>query len=110
MEETEAQLNLTIEKIRRPFRRFRIYCRAQQKNHLGWLGLTMALQAFVLVPVTLLIVMSNGNLFGLWVPVIIAFAVTKICNLTTMPTKIIIPVFYVNIMIDIAVAALSFLL
>ena len=97
-------------KLRGLFRKFKDYCEKQQENRIGWAAFTTAVQVFLLVPITLLAVNYNGNLFALWIPVIIFSFCVALCNLMALPTKITLPVFFTSALISAAVIMLSFIL
>ena len=97
-------------KTRNLVQKFKAFCEGQEKNKLGWTAVTMAGQAFLLVPLTLLAVYSNGNLFALWIPIILSSFAVAISNLASLPTKFLIPIFCTSVLLNFSVAILSFLL
>ena len=99
-----------IKKSRSLVHKFKIFCERQQENRIGWAALIMAGQVYLLVPITLLVVFFNGNRFVLWMPVIVSSFVVELSNLTTLPTKITIPIFCASILISLGVIVLSFVL
>lgn len=91
------------------WQRFIRYAAAQQPNRFAWLAFSFFMQGCVLVPITLLIVVKNGNPFELWIPTLIAFVVVETTNLAAMPTKITVPVFWAGVVVDLLVIATCFL-
>jgi hypothetical protein len=96
--------------IRALFRTLMEYCDRQQENRLGWTAYTMAGQLYLSVPITLFAVVYNGNLFALWIPMIISSFCVLLCNLLALPTKITLPVFFTSIFISVVDITLSFIL
>ena len=91
-------------------KRFLQFANDQQPNYFGWVSVSLLAQACFFAPITVLCILFNGNLLGLWIPGILTFVIIEIINLTAMPTKITIPVFFAGAVIDITIIALSFLL
>jgi hypothetical protein len=92
------------------WRQFINFAAAQERNRFGWLAAAITLQGCVLAPLTLLAIISNGNPFILWIPCIIAFAITEVVFLAAMPTRITIPVLFAGIITDIMVVLACFTL
>ena len=86
------------------------FAAAEERNRFGWLAAAITLQGCVLAPLTLLAIISNGNPFILWIPCIIAFAITEVVFLAAMPTRITIPVLFAGIVTDIIVVLVCFTL
>lgn len=83
------------------------WCGSQEPYRYGWLALILALHGCVLAPISLLVVFMNGtNMFFLTV-VSAAMAASLITNLAAMPTKITIPVFFLGLLLDLAVIGIS---
>lgn len=91
-------------------KRFLRFAQAQQPNFYGWLAAALFIQGCVMAPATVLCIVANGNAFGLYIPCVLAFALTEVSLLSFMPTKITIPVFFAGVLADVVVIALSFLL
>ena len=91
-------------------KRFLQFADDQQPNNFGWVSVSLLAQACFFAPITVLCILFNGNLLGLWIPCILTFVIIEIINLTAMPTKITVPVFFAGAVIDIIIIALSFLL
>ena len=97
-------------RIRALFRTLLEYCERQQENRLGWTAYTMAGQLYLSVPIALFAVVYNGNLFALWIPIIISSFCVILCNLLSLPIKITLPVFFTSIFISVVDIMLSFIL
>jgi len=108
--EVEESIARESKKTRNLVQKFKAFCEGQEKNKLGWTAVTMAGQAFLLVPLALLAVYCNGNLFALWIPIILSSFAVAISNLASLPTKFLIPIFCISVLINFSVAMLSFLL
>jgi len=91
-------------------KRFLQFATDQQPNNFGWVSVSLLAQACFFAPITILCILFNGNLLGLWIPFVLTFVIIEILNLTAMPTKITIPVFFAGAVIDVIIIALSFLL
>lgn len=91
-------------------KKFLQFASDQQPNYFGWVSVSLLSQACFFAPITVLCILFNGNLLGLWIPCIFTFVIIEIINLTAMPTKITVPVFFAGAVIDIIIIALSFLL
>ena len=84
-------------------RSFFTWCSRQEKNRLAWLAIIVTGHGCVITPLTLGFVMFAGNSFMLWPLVIAAMGMSLITNLAAMPTKVTIPVFFLSLLIDLAV-------
>lgn len=87
--------------------RFLSWSKGQEENRFGWLAVILALHGCVLTPLTLFAVFMGGNNMVLFSLAIAAMAVCLISNLSAMPTKITIPVFFLSVVIDIVTVAIS---
>src|SRR5262250_1360752 len=96
----EESIARESKKTRNLVQKFKAFCEGQEKNKLGWTAITMAGQTFLLVPLTLLAVYSNGNLFALWIPIILSSFAVAISNLASLPTKFLIPIFCLSVLIN----------
>jgi hypothetical protein len=87
-------------------KRFTAWTAAQQENRLLWLALALGEHGCVLTPLTILLVvaLTGLNLF-LFMAALAAMAMALVVNLAALPTKITIPVFFIGILIDVAVIA-----
>jgi len=89
------------------FSRFITWCESQEKYRFGWLGGILAIHGCALTPITLFAVVLFGTNFALYIIALIAIALPVITNLAAMPTKVTIPVFFLSILMDVAVIILS---
>ena len=87
---------------------FLSWCKEQEEYRLAWLAVILTVHGCVLSPATVLLIVSGNNSIILWSMAIGAMAMALITNLSAMPTKITIPVFFLSIVIDIAAIALAF--
>ncbi|HMH32495.1 MAG TPA: hypothetical protein VK543_05665 [Puia sp.] len=79
----------------------------QQKNRLGWQGISLLGLSCFFTPLTFLMIsLSGANLF-LIMTALVAIEVNLVANLTTMPTKITIPVFFLAAVTDIIIIVVS---
>ncbi|HET9825361.1 MAG TPA: hypothetical protein VFP87_08505 [Chitinophagaceae bacterium] len=86
-------------------RRFIDWCKSQEKNRFGWLALSLATHGCIITPLVVFFITVTGNDFTLWIAAMLAMGVTLIVNLAAQPTKITIPVFFLSIVVDIAIIA-----
>ena len=87
--------------------RFFDWCKAQEPNRYGWLAVIVALHGCVLAPISVLAVAAGDNSIVLWSMVIGAMGMALVTNLAAMPTRITIPVFFLSVLIDVAVVCIS---
>lgn len=88
--------------------RFLSWSKAQEGNRLAWLAVILAVHGCFLTPATVLLIATGSNSIILWGMAIGAMGISLVANLSAMPTKITIPVFFLSIVIDLAAIALSF--
>ena len=94
-----------INRIERPslISKFVAWCKGQEKNRLGWLGGILAIHGCALTPITLFAIILSGTYFPFYVAALVAMGMAVVTNLAAMPTKITIPVFFLSVLIDIAI-------
>jgi hypothetical protein len=90
--------------------RFITWAGGQEKNRFGWLGVTLMLHGCFLTPLTVMAVVSNGNILALLMLALTAMGASLVSNLAAMPTKYTIPVFFLSVLVDIGVIAAAFAL
>ena len=78
------------------------WCTAQEHNRFVWLGVALAGHGCMLTPLTLAVVLLNGNNLVFFMIAMVAMAMTLVTNLAAMPTKVTIPVFLFSILVDVA--------
>jgi hypothetical protein len=88
------------------FSKFITWCNGQEKYRFGWLGGIMAAQCCALTPITLFAIVLFGANFALFMAALIAIALPVVTNLAAMPTRITIPVFFLSIVMDLAIIVL----
>ena len=89
------------------FSKFITWCRGQEKYRLGWLGGILAIHGCVLTPITLFAVVLTGTNFALYIATLVAMGIAVVTNLAAMPTKITIPVFFLSVLIEVAVIIMA---
>ena len=85
------------------WKKFIDWCISQEKNRLGWLAAAITLLGCVLTIFTMFAVVLAGNHFIFWPFIIGGMGITLIVNLSAMPTKITIPVFFFSVLMDLAI-------
>ena len=85
------------------WKKFISWCDGQEKNRFGWLAASITLHGCVLTIVTMFAIILAGNHFIFWPFTIGAMGLSLVVNLSAMPTKITIPVFFFSILIDLAI-------
>ena len=85
------------------YTRFMSWCKAQEGNRLLWLGVALAAHGCILTPITVMAVLLSGTNLALFILAIVAMGMSLVTNLAAMPTKVTIPVFFLSILIDIAI-------
>jgi hypothetical protein len=88
------------------FSKFITWCNGQEKYRFGWLGAIMAAQCCALTPITLFAIVLFGANFALFMAALVAIALPVVTNLAAMPTRITIPVFFLSIVMDLAIIVL----
>lgn len=97
--------NLVVSNKQSVFSKFIAWCNQQEKYRFGWVAAILAIHGCVLAPITVLAIAFAGNSMIFWGMLIGGIALSLIVNLAAMPTKITIPVFFLSVLIDIAVIA-----
>jgi hypothetical protein len=87
--------------------RFLDWSSDQQENRLGWQGISLIGFGCFFTPLTVLLMsLSGANLF-LIMTALVAMEVNLVVNLTSMPTKITIPAFFLAVVADITLIVVS---
>lgn len=81
------------------------WCEKQEDNHFMWVAFILAIQACVLIPITLLTILVNGSDELALIALLTITAISFITLLAAMPTKYTIPVFVVALLVDVALVA-----
>lgn len=87
------------------FKRFINWCASKEEKRFLWQGVTLTFHGCILTPFAMLAALLAGVDTYLYVPVVMAIAITLIVNLAALPTRIIIPVFFLSLLIDLGVIA-----
>ncbi len=83
--------------------RFMNYCKGQERNRLLWVGIILAAHGCILTPITVMITLTAGPNFALFMTGMIAMGIALVTNLAAMPTKVTIPAFALSILMDVAI-------
>lgn len=79
------------------------WCEKQEDNRLLWVGAALGLQASALAPITLMVIfLTGGNLLMLTLAAV-ALMMVLVTNLAAMPTKVVVPSFFLSVLIDLGV-------
>ena len=87
--------------------KFISWCEGQENYRLGWLGLILAVHGCVITPITIFAIVMSGNNIALWGIAMGAMGMSLVTNLAALPTKITIPVFFLSVLIDLAIIGTS---
>jgi hypothetical protein len=90
--------------------RFFQWASSQEKNHVGWVGLSVMLMAAVFFPLTLTAVLFNGPAFSLIIVAMISLVLVVITNLAALPTRYTIPALILGVIMDVIAIIASFIL
>ncbi len=82
------------------------WANGQESNRMLWLAIALVGHGCVLTIITMFAIMFAGNNFIFWPFAIGAMSMCLIVNLAAMPTKITIPVFFLSVLIDLAIIAI----
>ena len=85
------------------FSRFMTWCEGQEKYRFGWLAAALSVHGCALTPITLFAIILAGTNIIFFVLALVAMGMALVTNLAAMPTKVTIPVFFLSIVIDIAI-------
>ena len=85
------------------FREFIDWCKSQEKNRFGWLAISLATHGCIITPLVVFAVCVSGNDFTLWMAAMAVMGATLVVNLAAQPTRITIPIFFLSIVVDIAI-------
>lgn len=89
-------------------KRFFNWADAQNDHRFVWLGIALLAHASLFTPATAMAVMATSNDFSLVMVTLGAMGLALVTNLAALPTRITIPVFFLSILIDVAVVITSF--
>jgi hypothetical protein len=83
--------------------RFFAWCDSQQEKRLLWLAIIVFAHGCIITPITALAILTSGNNFILWPFITAAMGASLVTNLAALPTKITLPVFFLSLVIDVAI-------
>jgi hypothetical protein len=95
--------------LRSLINRFLEWSSDQQENRLAWQGISLIGFGCFFTPVSILLMSLSGANMFLILTALVAMEVTLVANLTTMPTKITIPAFFLAVVADITIIIISVL-
>jgi len=75
----------------------------QQPNRLWWMVLGILSHGTIFTIATLGVVTLLGNIFTLYIITCCAMVMSVVVNLAALPTKYIIPIFFLSLVIDLGV-------
>lgn len=75
-----------------------------------WLGIALSAHGCIITPLTIMAVLLAGTNMFLFILAIVAMGATLVTNLAALPTKITLPVFFLSILIDLAIIFSSVLI
>ena len=87
------------------WKRFITWAKGQEENRLLWLAIAIIGHGCIITIMTMLAIIFSGNLFIFWPFAIAAMSLTVVSNLAAAPTKITIPIFFISVIIDLAIIA-----
>lgn len=91
------------EKRQSIFSRFLNWCDRQETTRLGWTAAIIALHGCFLTPITVATIALTSNNIALWGIATGAMGLSLITNLSAMPTKVTIPIFFLTVLVDISI-------
>ncbi|RYY40603.1 MAG: hypothetical protein EOO08_05595 [Chitinophagaceae bacterium] len=83
--------------------RFMNWCANQEQYRFGWLAAVIAIHGCALTPITLFAIILSGSSIALWATALVAMCAALVSNLAAQPTKVTIPIFFVSILVDVAI-------
>jgi hypothetical protein len=83
--------------------RYLTWCNRQEKNRFIWKISGLAGQGCFITPITLFAIIINGNSILLWTLLMTALAMTVVANLAALAVKVIIPLLFLSVLIDLGV-------
>jgi hypothetical protein len=87
--------------------RFLEWSSDQQENRIAWQGINLLAFGCFFTPLTILMISLSGTNLFLIMTALVAVEINLVANLTTMPTKITIPVFFLAVIADITIIVVS---
>jgi hypothetical protein len=87
--------------------KFMNWSRNQEDNRIMWVGIALVMHGCVLTPLTVMAVAFTGMNMVLFMAAIIAMGMALVTNLAAMPARVTIPVFFLSVIIDVAIVIAS---
>lgn len=88
--------------------RFFSWVSRQEENRLTWLAIALVVHGCVITPFTVITVMATTQNFALFMTAMAAMTMTLVTNLAALPARITIPSFFLSVIIDLVIVAVSF--
>lgn len=85
--------------------KFLAWAGGQEENRFIWSAVSILGHGTIFTVATLITVMLTGNLIFLLLPTCLNMTMMLVVNLAALPTKYIIPCFFLSIMVDLVVVA-----
>lgn len=85
------------------FTKFINWCATQEQYRFGWLAGILSVHGCALTPITLFAIVLSGANIVFFVAALVAMGAALVTNLAAMPTKIILPVFFLSVLIDLII-------
>ena len=85
------------------WKQFITWAKGQEENRLMWLAVAISGHGCIITIMTMLAIIFSGNHFVFWPFAIAAMSITVVSNLAALPTRITIPIFFISILIDVAI-------
>ena len=79
------------------------------KHHIGWVGLSIIAMTAIFFPLTMFAILFNGASFGLIVAAMVPLVLVFVTTLAALPTRYIIPFFFVGVLAELIIIVISFL-
>jgi hypothetical protein len=93
----------THQSVKTYWKKFILYADNQQSNRLWWMAVGILGHGTIFTIITLGIVTLLGNIFVLYIITCCAMVLSVVVNLAALPTKYIIPIFFLSLLIDMGV-------
>jgi len=87
------------------WKRFITWCDSQEEYRLGWTAGIFFGHSCIFTILTVLSIIFTGNHFIFWPFAILAIASPLITNMAALPTRIVIPVFFSSLLVDLLIIA-----
>ncbi len=88
------------------WKRFVRWADAQQESRLLWTAIAIISHGCFFTIITMVAILFTGNHFIFWPFAIAAMSICVVTNLSAMPTRITIPVFFFSLLIDLIIIIL----